>query len=446
MKRRSVTVLEGDIFNDVRFVSSSTAEPYVINSLDWSGLVNPFEEPPGELPTFARDLSVRITHESSAVAELQLGQGGLFDPEEAFSGFEFSQLHGTLVSPGDTLDFEFYTDFGGFTGIDAEWINITFNLNPLSGGVAPPAFEPGMIRADATGITSYGTNLRAFPDADNFFGISYGVPTSLAAGSGGGESLSITEVEVRLSDDGSVWWDSVSALSPAVIGDDSVGILEDLEALGENAILAFSEPGAQVADSFAVATFTLPPDVFTEGDVLQRFGFDFDAFGFDVDGSRIGQVQSGVGGTFGGEIPGAEFANLSALSQSPIITVTFEDGSQVQGTLDQLGTGQGPGGFFSFSNLEPLDQFDPADFNKDGLVDGDDFLIWQTGFGTETGATQADGDADGDGAVDGNDFLIWQTGFGSGVPGSGAAAIPEPAAGLLALVAALCAWFARRGR
>ncbi len=54
----------------------------------------------------------------------------------------------------------------------------------------------------------------------------------------------------------------------------------------------------------------------------------------------------------------------------------------------------------------------PADFTKDGVVDGDDFLVWQNNFGTTSGATANDGDANGDGAVDGQDFLIWQASFG----------------------------------
>jgi hypothetical protein len=76
--------------------------------------------------------------------------------------------------------------------------------------------------------------------------------------------------------------------------------------------------------------------------------------------------------------------------------------------------------------------FLPSDFDQDGDVDGDDFLLWQSGFPTLSGATKFDGDADEDGDVDGDDFLIWQSEFPS--PGVGAAAsvtAPEPAALLL---------------
>lgn len=98
------------------------------------------------------------------------------------------------------------------------------------------------------------------------------------------------------------------------------------------------------------------------------------------------------------------------------------------------------------------------DFDDDGDVDGDDFLIWQRWFadkpdaiyqwvedgvsrfltyvGGESRGPLADADLDGD--TDGDDFLIWQAEFGSG---SASAAVPEPASiGLLitALVGAVC--------
>ncbi len=81
-----------------------------------------------------------------------------------------------------------------------------------------------------------------------------------------------------------------------------------------------------------------------------------------------------------------------------------------------------------------------GDFNKDGTVDGDDFLIWQQFFGQTSGATNNTGDADGDGDVDGNDFLIWQAAFGNSDGGNRLPSVPEPgtamllAAGLVAVL------------
>jgi hypothetical protein len=92
-----------------------------------------------------------------------------------------------------------------------------------------------------------------------------------------------------------------------------------------------------------------------------------------------------------------------------------------------------------------------ADFDEDGLVTGNDFLVWQINVGTLVGALHTDGDADGDGDVDSDDLTLFRTALaapqsspppiaGGGAPGF-IAAVPEPAAlvtgaigaGLLAL-------------
>ena len=69
----------------------------------------------------------------------------------------------------------------------------------------------------------------------------------------------------------------------------------------------------------------------------------------------------------------------------------------------------------------------PGDVDRDGSVDGRDFLTWQRGVGTTSGATITDGDTNGDGQVDGDDLLVWQEHYG-GVESAMAvgAAVPEP--------------------
>ena len=53
-----------------------------------------------------------------------------------------------------------------------------------------------------------------------------------------------------------------------------------------------------------------------------------------------------------------------------------------------------------------------GDFDGDGDVDGDDFLLWQRNFPVLDGtAGSSSGDANGDGNVDGDDFLVWQENF-----------------------------------
>ncbi len=90
-------------------------------------------------------------------------------------------------------------------------------------------------------------------------------------------------------------------------------------------------------------------------------------------------------------------------------------------------------------------QSDDADFDNDNDVDGSDFLAWQRGFGTSSGATLADGDANYDGNVDSDDLDIWENQYGtissplSNLSGyvNGVGGIPEPSSIALAGLGAL---------
>jgi hypothetical protein len=84
---------------------------------------------------------------------------------------------------------------------------------------------------------------------------------------------------------------------------------------------------------------------------------------------------------------------------------------------------------------------DDADFDSDGDVDGQDFLIWQRNV--SVGATQQSGDANNSGAVDSADLAVWRTQFGLAGPAVPfASSVPEPATVGIVLVAGsalLCA-------
>jgi hypothetical protein len=73
-----------------------------------------------------------------------------------------------------------------------------------------------------------------------------------------------------------------------------------------------------------------------------------------------------------------------------------------------------------------------ADFDDDGDVDPTDLAIWQGAYNLNQL-----GDADGDNDSDGRDFLLWQQQFGSAplvaVSTAASTAVPEPAAGCLAV-------------
>jgi acetyl esterase/lipase len=80
----------------------------------------------------------------------------------------------------------------------------------------------------------------------------------------------------------------------------------------------------------------------------------------------------------------------------------------------------------------------PGDFNADGSVDGDDYLVWRSDFGT----SRVVADGNGDGFIDAADYVVWRDSFGT-IPGAAAevpasalagAEIPEPTSLGLALI------------
>lgn len=91
-------------------------------------------------------------------------------------------------------------------------------------------------------------------------------------------------------------------------------------------------------------------------------------------------------------------------------------------------------------------EINDPDFNNNNLVEGQDFLIWQRGFGIGTGATNAQGDANGDLAVNATDFNLWKAKFGGAPANPVAGAVPEPAGVALLLVGSTVLSLARRRR
>ncbi len=145
--------------------------------------------------------------------------------------------------------------------------------------------------------------------------------------------------------------------------------------------------------------------------------------GVDVDlyGPTAGSTSTGANGEFHFDdlLPGQYIVIVDG---TPLV-VHVDSGEEEVGYIGQApldpGQYETPNSQLTFEVfVEPSGL--AADFDKDGDVDGQDFLIWQANFPTLDGsATQSTGDASGDGNVDGSDFLIWQSEFGTVSPAPG---------------------------
>ncbi len=83
-----------------------------------------------------------------------------------------------------------------------------------------------------------------------------------------------------------------------------------------------------------------------------------------------------------------------------------------------------------------------GDFDRDGDIDGGDFLFWQRDFGNTVSPIGDGADGNGDGMVDGADLLVWKEHFGAGGTSSIALAVPEPTS--LILLLTTLPWIVRR--
>lgn len=82
------------------------------------------------------------------------------------------------------------------------------------------------------------------------------------------------------------------------------------------------------------------------------------------------------------------------------------------------------------------------DYNRDGIVNGDDLTVLRNSLGQTGTSLAADGNRDG--VIDGSDFMIWQRTLGWDVGILAATSVPEP--GTLAMGALALAALARRRR
>jgi hypothetical protein len=164
----------------------------------------------------------------------------------------------------------------------------------------------------------------------------------------------------------------------------------DSVAGGVNEIVGSALP--TMADGFCCTIGGGPPAVNlpspTDGALQRQDGLIFDA-GFNADRyltfSNGGENVAGRGFW----AINAHYADLTQGTAGSVVAAGFQ--------LAPLGLPQTLRG--------PLG----PDFDSDFDVDGRDFLAWQRNFGLTTGATKAQGDANGDGAVNEADLTEWQS-------------------------------------
>ena len=128
----------------------------------------------------------------------------------------------------------------------------------------------------------------------------------------------------------------------------------------------------------------------------------------------------------------------------------------VTGSFDSLTQPAGmPAGLFfgvlyqaTFAQLMVIDHL-PGDYNKNGVVDAADYVVWRHTLGQVVSALSG-ADGNGNGMIDAGDYNFWRANFGqvaagSGSGGSANASVPEPAT-LVLLMFAAAGWCLRRGR
>jgi len=85
------------------------------------------------------------------------------------------------------------------------------------------------------------------------------------------------------------------------------------------------------------------------------------------------------------------------------------------------------------TSIDQVFFLDEGDYNFDDIVNGADLDVWSADFGS---TLLAEADGNGSGRVDGGDFLTWQRTFGQSAALAASQAVPEPASGALAAIAA----------
>jgi autotransporter-associated beta strand protein len=234
-----------------------------------------------------------------------------------------------------------------------------------------------------------------------------------------------------------------------------------------NAVLEFNEPTTFSEASLLAGAGQVAGDVLTAGTI----GPGPDAARLEFTGSLALAPTSLVQLEAGGLAAGATYDDLLVFGSATLggtLELTLDDGfvptagdmfellhaGEVLGTFDALALPaldaalEWNVAYLSNAvvlSVAPAVAADPADFNGNGVVDGEDLQLWISAFGGSE--PPLSGDADGDLFVGGHDFLIWQQNLTPTATPEGVAAVPEPAGVAAMLLSLGVLWpLARRPR
>ena len=177
---------------------------------------------------------------------------------------------------------------------------------------------------------------------------------------------------------------------------------------------------------------------------------DFSQLNIEIEGAAPGTQHDLIGvlgqATIGGDLL------LDATAPLGDATLTILQADSIVGAFDSvpLFSHIGSGMFLTdiqYTDTEVMISVAEgfADFDLNGFVDNADLATLQANYGLSSGATLAQGDANGDGVVNGQDFMIWQSRFELPEFSTSGQVVPEPASVVLLLASVVCL-LNRRGR
>jgi hypothetical protein len=226
-------------------------------------------------------------------------------------------------------------------------------------------------------------------------------------------------------------FDNAPLQSPLPIAVTVSGITANLSATGQGFsiqradVLGFTPVGFSGYSVYPSSIY--PADlIFAFSRPLTDFSILYAPEEYGCDTSARMRVSAFRGGTFVGT--STMTAQAGTWPSATLSIAALQGFDHVVVHYDAPPSGENWGPIFMADNMNVTPALVPGDYDLDGVVDMDDYLIWQSNFGATASPPGTAPDGDSSGVVDAGDYVIWR--HAAPYLGSGAS-IPEPAALLL---------------